>query len=648
MAELAVGTAGHVDHGKTQLVRALTGVDGDRLPTERERGMTIVLGFAPWRLPSGREVSVVDVPGHERFVRTMATGVRSIDCAVVCVAVDDGVMPQTLEHLAVLRLLGIGTVVVAVTKVDLAGDRVAGDRVGAVGRAARGRAEQLGLAVAGVVGVSARSGQGLHRLAAAVDGALEGIAAPADRGIPRLFVDRSFTRAGIGTVVTGTLDGGGVRLGDPVQAWPAGARGRIVQLERRGRSASEAEPGGRLGMAVRGLARPAVPRGSILVPPGALEPTAAVDVLIEVPEAGATGVRHGARVECLHGTQGVAASVWLAGEAAVAPGHSAYGQLRLAHPVAALAGDRVLLRAPAPAATLAGGLILDTRPGRHRRWTAAPLDGWAARARALAGPAGPSRLAPIEVSASPCGLEAQVAARRAGVTLGAAREALDTAVAAGELVAVGARYLARDRWGKLEARARALVAASAEEDPLAPGLPRRVLLQRLGFGGDEAEPLLLRLQAVGALELRGAVAVEPGTRHRPQPEDPAVARAQRLFESAGVEAPGTDALRAAGVTARLLGYLHRSGAVVEVAPGVHLAAAAHRAVLDQVVAALRASPAGLTVSELRSQAGTSRRVMVPLLEQLGREGRTRREGERHQLVDGARPAAVGSAAPPRP
>jgi len=637
VTELAVGTAGHVDHGKTQLVQALTGVDCDRLEMERRRGMTIALGFAPWQLPSGLEVSVVDVPGHERFVRTMATGVRSVDCALLCAAVDDGVMPQTREHAAILRLLGVSQVVVVVTKVDLDPGRAA-----EVGSATRSLAEGLGLSVTDVVPVSVRSGQGLDRLPQAVDGALARVDPRVDRGLPRLFVDRSFTVVGTGTVVTGTLDGGTFRVGDAVRAWPAGAVGRVLRLERRGQSVGEASPGGRLAMALRGVQLGAVPRGSLVAAPGGLDETGAVDVLLDVPRAGASGLRHGAQVECLHGTAAIAAEVWLAGERQVAPGHQAYGQLRLARPLVALPGDRVLLRAPAPAATLAGGLVLDAHPRQHRRWTAAPLDGWAARVRLLAsaGPEGPAGLAVVEAGAAVAGVDVRTAARRAGVAPAPARRALAAAAVAGQLVDVGGLWFAPHSWALLERRAREIVDADATADPLGPGLPRRALLQRLGISAEWGDPVLLRLQARGLLELRGGAVVPPGSAGRGGDDDPRVGRGRRLFEAAGVEAPGAAALQEAGITPKVVAFLQRTGAIVEVGPGVHLAAAAYAAAVEGVSQALRADPEGLTVSELRGRVGTSRRVMVPLLERLGREGRTRRDGEVHRLLrDPALPVA---------
>lgn len=640
MTELAVGTAGHVDHGKTELVRALTGVDGDRLEAERRRGMTIVCGFAPWRLPGGREVSVVDVPGHERFVRTMATGVRSIDLGLLCIAVDDGVMPQTVEHAAILRLLGVNAVVVVVTKCDLDPGRAV-----LVGSAGTELARGLGLTAVAALPVSARTGLGLARLATTVASALDGVPPPADRGLPRLFADRCFTIDGVGTVVTGTLDGGTVRLGDAVEAVGSRARGRVLRLERRGRSVEAAEPGGRLAMALRGIPLAAVRRGTVIAPPGALDPTHAVDVLLDVPVAGASGLRHGSRVEVLHGTATLPAGVWLAGERAIGPGQQAYGQLRLGGPAAILPGDRILLRAPSPAATLAGGCVLDAHPPRHRRWSAAPLDGWSARHLAItgAGPEGPVGLAVVEASAAAVGIDARTAARRSGVSVAAAEAALGAAAATGRLVAAGSLWISPSRWERLVDRARGLVAAHAVAEPLAPGLARPALLRRLGLPAAEGDRVLARLQAVGALELQGGVARVPGAPPGAGRATPAVRATQALLDAAGLDAPGIDALRLVGATPRVLAYLQRTGTAVEVAPGVHLAGSAYAAAVDGVIAALRGDPDGLTVSELRQRLGTSRRVMVPLLERLGREGRTDRAGERHRLAR-ARPALSSSVA----
>ncbi len=345
-APLTLGTAGHIDHGKTALVRALTGVDTDRLPEEKARGISIALGYAPLALPSGRRLSVVDVPGHERFVRTMVAGATGIDLYLMVVAADDGVMLQTREHAAVLAALGVDVGVVAVTKADLADP----------GRARQQAAELLPGAEA--VAVSARTGAGLDELRAALEraaGRVPGRAA-AGGGL-RLHVDRAFSVRGAGTVVTGTLWSGEAARGAAVTVLPSGRRARVRAVEVHDAPVERAAAGQRVALNLAGLARDEVARGDVVVA-GDDAPTATfrVDAALAwaTPDARPDG---GARVALHHGTRTAAARlVELGGR---------FFQLRLEAPIVAAAGDRLVIRALAPPDTLGGGVVLDPAPRRH-------------------------------------------------------------------------------------------------------------------------------------------------------------------------------------------------------------------------------------------------------------------------------------------
>jgi selenocysteine-specific elongation factor len=334
---LTIGTAGHIDHGKTTLVEALTGRNTDRLPQEQERGISIDLGYAPLELPDGRRVSVVDVPGHERFVRTMVAGATGIDLFLLVVDANEGARPQTHEHLAILRLLGVERGVVALTKADLADEETL--------ELARAEAEEL-VPGAAVVAVSARTGAGLDELRAALAAVAEErprTAAPA-----RLYVDRVFSLRGIGTVVTGTLWSGSVGEGDVLRAEPAGREVRVRSVQVHDTAVERAEAGQRVAVALPGVERSDLRRGDALVAPGAY-PTSyrldvALDALHEIPP----------RVQVHHGTAAVVARVARAGER--------FAQLRLEQPVVAARGDRVVLRA---GTTVGGGVVLDPAPPRH-------------------------------------------------------------------------------------------------------------------------------------------------------------------------------------------------------------------------------------------------------------------------------------------
>jgi selenocysteine-specific elongation factor len=346
---LTLGTAGHIDHGKTALVAALTGHQTDRLPEERERGISIELGYAPLALPGGRTVSVIDVPGHERFVRTMVAGASGIDMFLLCVAADDGVMAQTREHLAVLRQLGIAEGVVAITKADAA------DPSRALAQAA-----EL-LPDAPRVAVSARAGLGLDAVAAALDE----VAARVDPrsgadGVPRLHVDRVFSLHGIGTVVTGTLWSGAIARGDRVLILPGGLEGRVRSVEVHDEQVDEAAAGQRVALNLAGVARDEVARGDVVTVPGAeLAATWLVDARVEL-EPGVAPLPRGTRVHVHHGTREAPARV-------VPLEESDLVQLRLESQLVPAAGDRLVLRQLAPPDTIGGGVVVDPRPRKHSR-----------------------------------------------------------------------------------------------------------------------------------------------------------------------------------------------------------------------------------------------------------------------------------------
>ncbi|HET6869279.1 MAG TPA: selenocysteine-specific translation elongation factor [Solirubrobacteraceae bacterium] len=344
-APLTLGTAGHIDHGKTALIRALTGVDTDRLPEERARGISIELGYAQLELPSGRRVSVVDVPGHERFVRTMVAGATGIDLFLMTIAADDGVMPQTREHSAVLEALGVSTGVVAVTKSDLADPDLA-----------LIEASEL-LPDAEAVAVSARTGAGLDELRGALERACETVASRADANpAARLHVDRVFTIRGAGTVVTGTLWSGQIGRGDELELLPAGRRVRVRGVQVHDRPVDRAPAGQRVAVNLTGTAVDEIERGDVLVSgDGNLRVTYRVDAELEFrPDA---KPEHSERVQIHHGTrESPARLTWLGGR---------FWQVRLERPLVAAAGDRMVVRQIAPPDTLGGGRVLDAHPRRH-------------------------------------------------------------------------------------------------------------------------------------------------------------------------------------------------------------------------------------------------------------------------------------------
>jgi selenocysteine-specific elongation factor len=344
MIPLTLGTAGHIDHGKTALIHALTGVDTDRLPEERARGISIELGYARLVLPSGRQLSVVDVPGHERLVRTMVAGATGIDLFLMTIAADDGVMPQTREHAAVLSALHVDTGVVAVTKSDLADPEIA-----------LLEASEL-LPSAEAVAVSARTGEGLDDLRAALERACDAVGSRADGSAPaRLHVDRVFTIRGAGTVVTGTLWSGQIGRGDELDVLPEGRRVRVRGVQVHDRPVDRAAAGQRVAVNLTGVAVGELARGDVLIAPDAgLRPSYRIDAELEF---GQEEPQPGDRVQIHHGTREAPARLaWLGGR---------FWQVRLEQPIVPAAGDRLVVRQVAPPDTLGGGRVLDPLPRRH-------------------------------------------------------------------------------------------------------------------------------------------------------------------------------------------------------------------------------------------------------------------------------------------
>ena len=360
---LTLGTAGHIDHGKTALVAALTGVDTDRLPQEKARGISIELGYAPLELPSGRRLSVVDVPGHERFIRAMVAGATGIDLFLLVVAADDGVMPQTREHAAIVQLLGIPDGVVALTKRDLVDDD--GAELARLGIAEL--LEDGPHAEAEVIEVSARTGLGLDALRSALDRVAGTSGSRPSEGPARLPVDRSFSLRGIGTVVTGTLWSGSVGTGDRLVVQPGGREVRVRSVQVHDEPAERAAAGQRVALALVGVERSQVRRGHVVATPGAFPESYRLECDVHVLESAPRGLRNGEPVMVHHGTAELTARVAIPGGGELVPGAAGRVQLRLRSRAVAAPGDRVVIRLTGPAITLAGGIVTDPDPPRVRR-----------------------------------------------------------------------------------------------------------------------------------------------------------------------------------------------------------------------------------------------------------------------------------------
>ena len=607
-----LGTAGHVDHGKTALVRALTGVDTDRLAEEKRRGITIDLGFASLPMPDGSVLGVVDVPGHEAFVRNMLAGATGIDLALLVVAADEGVMPQTREHLAILGILGTRGGVVALTKCDL----VDAEWLELVREDVRAAVAATPLESAAVCGTSTVDGRGLDELRAAIHAAAATIPARAADDLFRLPVDRAFSVRGTGTVVTGTVWSGSLARDAAVRILPGELTARVRGIESHGSARAEAVPGTRTAIALSGVDVSDLHRGSVLVSDRAWH--ASHSVLAEVallPDAPApVGPRTKVRFHL--GTVETGARVVALG-GALTPGARRQARIVLDDPVVARAGDRFVLRSASPLLTIGGGIVNDPLPP-HRRSRPWP--------RSAASPA--ERLSLVIGSSLARGVELSALPVRTGASPGELPSLLSSA---GSVRRVGERIYAEDTLHSLAHLAMAAVEEYHERFPLEPGAPLQSLRARLGVESQVAEAVLGELQKAGRLELRGAVAMRSGW--SPLLSRGAEATRGRLLEllqSAGAEPPSVAELeqQCGADTLALLRLLERDGEVVQVELERYYSSPA----LSALVGTLRATMQPgrpYSPAELRDALGLSRKYLIPLLEYCDRSGITdRRGGER--------------------
>ena len=617
-----VGTAGHIDHGKSALVQALTGTDPDRLAEEKARGITIDLGFAHLALPGGPVLSFVDVPGHERFVRNMLAGAHGMDAVVLVVAADESVMPQTREHFHICRLLGIPRGLIALTKCDLAD----ADAQAVAEMEARELVAGSFLEGATVVRVSARTGLGLDALTRELRALAEAAAPPSAAGLLRLPVDRSFTLRGFGTVVTGTIVSGSVSAGDEVEVLPSGRRGRVRGLQVHGEARERVEAGSRAAVNLAGLEVADVQRGQVLAPPDTLRATSMIDVALSVLPGGRP-LRHGARVRVHLASAEALARVHVSGGAPIAPGATGRAQLRLERPAVAARADRLVIRSYSPAATIGGAEVLDPLPRKRRRHEAAP-----AALRPSAEQSAVEAARALVEAAGIEGIPLELLAARLAVPVGSLAALRD----ASGLVAVGKEpgaLMSEAAMDSLGARLCALLAEYHRDQPLRPGMAReearRRLFRRCPPGA--FEHVLERLEQ--AREVRALADVLSLAAHqvRYTAEEEGV-RAELLAQASAAGLAGLDPEPASSpVKVRVARSLVEEGVLQRVGEGRLV----HREALVALAAALRARFAPgerVDVGAVKEMTGLSRKFVIPLLEHLDRERVTRRAGADRVLV----------------
>jgi selenocysteine-specific elongation factor len=628
---VVLGTAGHIDHGKTALVKALTGVDTDRLREEKERGISIDLGFTHLDLSgAGLDVGVVDVPGHERFVKNMLAGAGGIDLVLMVVASDEGVMPQTREHLDICLLLGIERAVVAMTKIDLAEPELVDLAMESVRDLLTGTPYET----CPIVKVSSVTGEGLDELRSVLIEALSDVEGRKAVGSFRMPVDRSFVKEGFGTVITGTTWSGRLRVGDPVELLPSGIKTRVRSIQVHGSETREVTAGHRTAVALHGVRKSSVGRGDWAVAPGSFAASHMLDVTISLIRGAEKPLKTRARVRFHLGASEIMGRVVLLEGDELEPGRSALAQMRLEAPAVAAKGDRFVIRAYSPARTIGGGSILVPVAQKHRRRDQKVID-------SLARQAGGAPVEDLQEAVSRAGSQGaslDTVSRHLGMEIGALRSLAAEKVETGALVSLGGeKYVTAAAYEETLEVLAAWIDEYQNRYPLRWGLAKGELKSRATaarIGRELFEVALEGLRADGRLYVKGdRLRVDS-----PEPSPDEATRSklgviEAVYKDAGYSPPTVKELASgagSGLDGRglseALEFLVMEGRLVKITPEMFFHAEAMTKVQERVEEHFRGSDK-LGVPEFKDLVGASRKFAVPLLEYLDRLGVTRRVGD---------------------
>ena len=617
-----IGTAGHVDHGKSTLVKALTGIDPDRFPEEKAREMTIDLGFAWMALPSGREVSIVDVPGHERFIKNMLAGVGAIDLALLIVAADESVMPQTREHLAILDILQITRGLVVVTKTDLVDEEL----VELVKAEVEDTLQGTSFEGCPMVGVSAYTGDGLEELKATMDRILDETDARQDLGRPRLPIDRCFTISGFGTVVTGTLIDGTLTVGQEIELAGSGQRARVRGLQSHKTKVDATDPGVRLAVNLSGLSKDEVERGEILTIPGWLKPTYRLDARLRMVKNAPNPLKHNQGVTFHLFTSEASARVRLLDADRLTAGQEGWVQLLLADPLPVVKGDFFVIRSSED--TLGGGQIVDPNPRRrYRRFDDDVID----RLMTLDQGTGGDIIISVAEQWGPCDMT--TLSQRTNLSQEEVTERVSQLTEEGHLVSLGefggdadAVVYSAQGWDILKSKVASALQLYHTQYPLRHGVPAQEIRSRLNLSQPVYQRALARLveEQIVIDERQSLRLPDHEITLTPKMEEEASAYLNSLQKDP--YSPPSDQR----VSPELLGVLIDQGKVVRVTDGVIFDASAYREMTERIVQHLK-DQGNITVAEARTMFNTSRKYILPLLEHMDQQQITRRTGDERVL-----------------
>jgi selenocysteine-specific elongation factor len=626
-----IGTAGHVDHGKSTLIAALTGVHPDRLKEEQAREMTIDLGFGWLTLPSGEEIGIVDVPGHRDFIENMLAGIGGIDAALLVIAADEGVMPQTREHLAILDLLQIPAGLIVLTKTDLASDSSWLDLVETDIRAA---VRNTVMQDAPLVRVSAKTKAGLELLITNIQLLLQTKPARSDLGRPRLPIDRVFSMPGFGTVVTGTLTDGALLLGDEVEILPGGAKGRVRGLQTHKKKEERAVPGSRTAVNISGVALEEIQRGEVVVRPNQYQPTRRADVRLRLLADGSASLKHASEVKVFLGTAETIAAVRILGAEELVPGEEGWAQLELRDPLVAVRGDRIILRRPSPGETLGGGILVDPHPkGRHKRFDEAVLK--SLESLAQGSPA--DILLEAALALGPAPVKEIVSRSRLESTQ--AESALKELVDAGSLLSLedGQPTITNDQllialhhWNDLQSKTLQIVGEYHKSFPLRKGIPREELKSKLKLTSRVFNALLTQYATRSILKDSTVFISLPS--HTVTFNGARQAKVQGLMRKFAANPFGPPSVKECQAEAgeEVVAALIEMGDLTAVSQEVVFRTADYEAMAAKVKSALE-EKGQVTLAEARDLLGTTRKYAQALLEHLDALGVTEREGEARRL-----------------
>jgi selenocysteine-specific elongation factor len=630
-----IGTAGHVDHGKSTLIAALTGVHPDRLKEEQAREMTIDLGFGWLTLPNGEEVGIVDVPGHRDFIENMLAGIGGIDAALLVIAADEGVMPQTREHLAILDLLQIPAGLIVLTKTDLASDSGWLDLVSSDIRAA---VKDTVLADAPIIPVSAKTKSGLDLLITNLQLLLQDKPSRPDLGRPRLPIDRVFSMAGFGTVVTGTLTDGALALGDEVEILPSGHKGRVRGLQTHKKKEERAVPGSRTAVNISGIALEEIQRGEVVVHPGQYQSTRRVDVRLRLLKDISTSLKHSAEVKVFLGTAETIASVRVLGADELAAGKLGWAQLELRDPLVCVRGDRLILRRPSPGETLGGGIIVDPHPkGRHKRFDESVLK--SLESLAQGSPA--DVLLEAALALGPALVEEVIS--RSRLESEAAASALEELLGNGMLVNLddehspkGMRWTADSlvlplsQWNALHEKTLQIVSDYHKSFPLRKGIPREELKSKLKLPPRVFNTATAKLITDHSMTDHSAFLALPS--HKVTFDGANQAKVTGLMRKFAANPFGPPSVKEcqAEVGEEVYNALIEMGELTAVSQEVVFRTKDYETMAAKVKSAIQ-QQGQVTLAEVRDLLGTTRKYVQALLEHLDAIGVIMREGDYRKL-----------------